>query len=361
MVSNPTQVRSVLSQASRLARRGRYGEAEDLLRPALHTDQADLPAKLELLGRICGQTGRSLDAERCFTEALKRDPGRESVREALEALRASRSNRAVPRALVVLAGMAVVLLGVLVFQLQGRALERRLVDMEDSLGQRFEGLDSALGSLGLVHRDALGRVGDRMARTAERLEQVAADVSVAIQGTDALGEQVTLDRETLEARLLAGQGSLIQDVLTGVDRQLAQLRVRMDGTDTAREVEVSSLRIELGAVGRALQEVRAGQAESDQYRAAVEEERGRQLRAVEAGWDDRWANAAAGFDALQAAGLERHRALMPMLVRIDERIGSLELQVAPPPEPPKEGGDDGPVSTDDGDGPDDKRASLQGR
>ena len=79
----------LLAHASRLARRGRYQDAEVVL-ATLPADGPLGPATLDLRARVCAQQGRFLEAELCWIEALRQSPGTPSYRRALDYLEQDR-------------------------------------------------------------------------------------------------------------------------------------------------------------------------------------------------------------------------------------------------------------------------------
>lgn len=74
---------AALSQATELARAGRYGDAEQTL--GLITGPA-APPVLDLLARIRAQQGRLAEAQALWTDAVRLDPNNESYRAALQRL-----------------------------------------------------------------------------------------------------------------------------------------------------------------------------------------------------------------------------------------------------------------------------------
>jgi len=76
---------NVLVAAARLARRGRFLEAETTI-ARLPLDGPLGPAALDLKAKICAQQGRMLEAQFCWTEAVRRSPSNASYRRSLDYL-----------------------------------------------------------------------------------------------------------------------------------------------------------------------------------------------------------------------------------------------------------------------------------
>jgi tetratricopeptide (TPR) repeat protein len=91
--SNPAarSPRGLLVNAALLARKGRYGEASELIARARASDRCPQAAALDLQARIFVQQGQLLRAEACWTEALQLDPANLAYVEALAQLRRSAS------------------------------------------------------------------------------------------------------------------------------------------------------------------------------------------------------------------------------------------------------------------------------
>ena len=75
----------LLVRAARLARRGRYHDAEALL-ATLPADGPLGPATLDLKAKILAQQGRYLEAEACWHQALKLTPDNQAFHRALVAI-----------------------------------------------------------------------------------------------------------------------------------------------------------------------------------------------------------------------------------------------------------------------------------
>jgi len=84
-----TADRELLSEAVRLARCGRYGDAAAVL-ARLHAGSPLWPSVLDLRAKMYAQQGRYLDAEACWREALSMAPNHEPFRRALAAIAAER-------------------------------------------------------------------------------------------------------------------------------------------------------------------------------------------------------------------------------------------------------------------------------
>lgn len=76
----------LLAEAARLARRGRWVEAEAALGFPLAPGRPTRGAALDLLARIRGQQGRWADAKAAWTEALRLDPENEAYSAGLRRL-----------------------------------------------------------------------------------------------------------------------------------------------------------------------------------------------------------------------------------------------------------------------------------
>lgn len=72
----------LIIQATKLARRGRYQQAQNLL-ASLPADKAHSPNVLDLKAKMLAQQGHFSEAEHYWQEALKHSPGNPSYRRAL--------------------------------------------------------------------------------------------------------------------------------------------------------------------------------------------------------------------------------------------------------------------------------------
>lgn len=72
--------------AAQLARRGRFLDAEMLIRSMLRQPSGMEPRLFDLLARIYAQQGRALDAESCWQTAIKLSPGTTQYQDALRTL-----------------------------------------------------------------------------------------------------------------------------------------------------------------------------------------------------------------------------------------------------------------------------------
>ncbi len=95
--------------ATDMARAGRYDEAEALIEKAL-AGGASRPHALDLRARMLAQQRRYAEAEACWLEAVRLDPGNRGYRKALDAIQ----REGAPRALWVVVGLTamIVMVGV---------------------------------------------------------------------------------------------------------------------------------------------------------------------------------------------------------------------------------------------------------
>lgn len=107
-----TTAEAAIALAAKQARLGRYAEAERLLGRIAPVRGADT-AVLDLKARILAQQGRYVEAERCWMEALTREPGNPHFRHALDVI--ARRRRPLswlrPVAVLLLIGFALAVFG----------------------------------------------------------------------------------------------------------------------------------------------------------------------------------------------------------------------------------------------------------
>lgn len=158
-----------LAQAAELARAGRYDEAECTL-TGVGEDPGLKSKVLDLRARILAQRGRYVEAEACWIEALRLEPGNRDYRAALDALARDRRSPVWLR-LVVNAALMAMALAVVVYIVETgtrdirerqRVLAERVaaVQQEQQTGRRetLEALENLRRQIEAVEARLLQRI-----------------------------------------------------------------------------------------------------------------------------------------------------------------------------------------------------------
>lgn len=156
-ISLPEQ-RALICRSAKLARQGKYQEAEQLL-ALLAIDGPLAETVLDLRAKVYAQQGRFVEAEHCWLEALRRSPGNATYRRAIECLAGSRQ---FPRGAHLVLGAIALLVLLLVMRWIGdlRGSQDKVLERVEQLGRQVEALRAGTTS----QRDQRPQnVGDQVA------------------------------------------------------------------------------------------------------------------------------------------------------------------------------------------------------
>lgn len=130
--------RALICRSAKLARQGKYQEAENLL-AVFATDGPLATTVLDLRARMYAQQGRFVEAEYCWLEALQRSPGNAAYRRAIECLAGSRQ---LPRGGHLVLGAIALLVILLVMRWIGdlRGSQDKVLERLEQLSRQVEAL-----------------------------------------------------------------------------------------------------------------------------------------------------------------------------------------------------------------------------
>lgn len=247
--------RNAVRRAARLARAGRYVEAEHLLGEYTSPAAASVDA-LDLTARIRVQQGRLGEAEALWVQAGKLAPENAALAEALAALRELQRRPARSSALRLLPVAAVV--AVLLLAAGWAVRESRL--------QRAQSLAQA-AQLQLL-ADAIGKAGDESRRRLDELERTQRSLVTSADGNRerlatwsadlaALRESANRTDQALSRALAAPANSTtgnreVLEKLAALERAAQETRQQQAGVDAELRNEVQVTRREIGQLAAKL-------------------------------------------------------------------------------------------------------------
>ncbi|MBK8976388.1 MAG: hypothetical protein IPM29_10700 [Planctomycetes bacterium] len=311
----------MLASAVELARRGRYTEAERLLSVVERAAPRLRGAALDLQARIHSQQGRMLDAEKCWTEALRLEPGNVEYRRSLDIARQCQRPwsilRPITRAMAVLSLLLVVVVvgggGFRSVADVGRSVSAQVKEIDarreselralalqlGGLEQQLDAVDRSLGTVrtaDAVGWREVGVVAEGVGRLASRVEAV----SVACDAyADAIAAKVNADAEVTSERHEA-LVSRVRESSAAVANAVEELR-RVSGESHGR---TESLVADLVAADRSLAETMGSL--SGRMDALASE-----VLEAQARFEECLARQADGVDGLRRSLAEIRKLLMP--------------------------------------------------
>jgi hypothetical protein len=243
-VGDTAVARDAFANAVRLARRGRYQEAREMLAQAL--DQgACKPAEVhDLDARMFAQQGLLFDADAAWARAQAADPANPAYSAGRARLRHD-SGRRFFWADWALAGISVLLVGLfIVLALAWRGLDARIAQADRSYGEKLAVQQDAVGqavrSLELqvdgVERDLLGRIAAAQSSLEAKTGSPAqADVlERLLPRLDQLVDQVEASRGegTQAAQSMMARADAADHLLQAIDRRILELDARLARLDS---------------------------------------------------------------------------------------------------------------------------------
>jgi hypothetical protein len=267
-VDDTAVARDAFTNALRLARRGRYQEAREMLAHALEQGACNPAEAHHLDARMFAQQGLLFDADTAWARAQAADPGNPTYSAGRARLRRD-SGRRFLGADWALAGISVLLVGLfIVLTLAWRGLDAQIAQADRSYVEKLavqqdaaaKTVSSLEGRIDAVERDLLGRVAAAQSSLEAKTGSPAqADVlGHLLSRLDRLGDQVEASRGegTRAAQSMMARVDAADHLLQAIDRRISELDAGLAHRDSELGASQQAILSQLDQVAQEMKGLR---------------------------------------------------------------------------------------------------------